>query len=137
MRKNITIPENYVDGPVRKGLTLHFNADTWVDERWVNNILKKKTISFVYKFFPFVTASWKTLRLFVAELLVEKVSPHVIRGIREIFFFEIYYSIKCGVKCKSFLVRKWVVHVHKNKKSSSYYGFSQVLKQRLNRISFD
>ena len=67
----MAIPENYVDGPVRKGLTLHFNADTWVDERWVNNIFKK-TISFVYNFFPFATASWNTLRLFVAELLVEK-----------------------------------------------------------------
>lgn len=28
IRKNMAIPENYVDGPVRKGLTLHFNADT-------------------------------------------------------------------------------------------------------------
>ena len=100
MRKNITIPENYVDVPVRKGLTLP--ADTWVDERWVNNIFKKKTISFVYNFFPFATASWKTLRLFVAELLVEKVSPHVLRGIREIFACGMseFWSLESGIQIK-------------------------------------
>ena len=102
MRKNITIPENYVDVPVRKGLTLHFNADTWVNERWVNNIFKKKTISFVYNFFPFATASWKTLRLFVAELLVEKVSPHVLRGMREIFACGMseFWALESGIQIK-------------------------------------
>ena len=77
----------------------------------------KKNDFFCLQFFPFVTASWKTLRLFVAELLVEKVSPHVIRGnrIRESGKFSLVEWVDFGL---------WNPEYRPSNPESKYWKFS-------------